>query len=211
MRGKFITFEGPDGAGKTTQITLLGKRLEAMGIRVLYTREPGGTKISEEIRKILLDPSNAKMVDRTEALLYAAARAQHVEELIRPALDAGNVVLCDRFIDSTIAYQGYGRGIDISLLDKLNNTATAGVIPDITIILDVEPAMGIGRISENGTSKDRIELENMSFHERVRHGFHRLASKEPQRCKIIDAGRDKEAVHVQIFRLVSEVLQNESP
>ncbi len=216
MSGKFITFEGPDGAGKTTQITMLGERLAGMGIKVIYTREPGGTEIGEEIRRILLDPSNTKMIDRTEALLYAAARAQHVEELIRPALRAGNIVLCDRFADSTIAYQGFGRGIDVRFLDELNTMAVAGVVPDLTIILDVDPVLGIGRISEKravipGADKDRIELENMNFHQRVRAGFRELAAKDPKRCKIIDAGKEKEAVHAEIFRLVNEVLDNESP
>ncbi len=216
MRGIFITFEGPDGAGKTTQMNMLGERLASLGYRVVFTREPGGTGISEEIRKILLDPSNAAMVDRTEAFLYAAARAQHVEELIRPALRAGKIVLCDRFIDSTIAYQGFGRGIDLGLLDDLNQMATAGVVPDVTLIIDLEPARGIHRISKKralltGQKKDRIELEHLDFHTRVRKGFHHLAEANPRRCKIIDGSRDREIVQAEVWRAVKEVLENENP
>ncbi len=215
MKGIFISFEGPDGAGKTTQMKMLGERLEGMGRAVLYTREPGGTLISEKIRNLLLDPSHAEMVDRTEALLYAASRAQHVEELIRPALAAGKVVLCDRFTDSTIAYQGFGRGIDIDFLDQLNRMATAGVMPNITIILDIDPEQGMGRISEkripsSGGGKDRIEQENMGFHERVRDGFLRLAELEPDRCRVVNAGRNRDTVHEEVFTQVKGVLQNEN-
>ncbi len=208
MRGRFITFEGLDGAGKTTQIRMLGERLKSLGKKVIYTREPGGTIISEEIRKILLDPANTEMIDRTEALLYAAARAQHVEELIRPALNEGKIVLCDRFIDSTIAYQGFGRGIDLAFLNMLNNMAVAGLIPDLTLIIDIEPALGIDRISEK---KDRIEQEHVDFHEKVRQGFYHLASLDPQRCKIINGSRDKEIVHDEVVRMIKEVLKNENP
>lgn len=214
MTGRFITFEGPDGAGKTTQMKMLGERLKALGKKVVYTREPGGTKISEEVRKLLLDPSNKEMVHRTEALLYAAARAQHVEELIRPALTEGNIVLCDRFTDSTLAYQGFGRGINLSMLEELNNLAISGVVPNITLILDLDSEVGIERISStrvlaSGVEKDRIELENIDFHLRVREGFRRLAAKEPGRCKIVDAKKDIDTVHNEIYRLVKEVLINE--
>ena len=216
MTGKFITFEGPDGAGKTTQMKMLGDRLIREGMHVVYSREPGGTRISEEIRKILLDPTYGEMADRTEALLYAASRAQHVEEFIRPNVSAGKIVLCDRFADSTIAYQGAGRGIDCEVLAKLNNMATAGVIPDLTIILDIDPKDGITRISEKrvastGRDKDRIELEHLDFHERVRQGFLRIAVLEPNRCKVVDAVGERDIVHNRIFGLVKEVLENENP
>lgn len=215
MKGRFITFEGPDGAGKTTQMRMLGKRLEAMGREIVYTREPGGTRISEEIRRILLDPTYKEMVDRTEALLYAAARAQHVEELIRPALVSGKIVLCDRFTDSTVAYQGYGRGIDISFLHELNTMAVAGETPDLTIILDLDPAEGLNRISQKravalGKGKDRIEQEDIDFHQKVRTGFHRLAAADPGRCKMISASTDRDALSETIWRLVKEVLENEN-
>ncbi|MHB9093745.1 MAG: dTMP kinase [Eubacteriales bacterium] len=211
MKGKFITFEGPDGAGKTTQMKMLGERLETLGKKVVYSREPGGTRISEEIRKVLLNPSNIEMVDRTEALLYAAARAQHVEELIRPALEDSKFVLCDRFTDSTVAYQGFGRGIDMDLLNKLNSMATAGIVPDLTIILDIDPALGIRRISEkrvtdSGMEKDRIELEHINFHKKVRDGFLHLAVANPGRCKLVDAKQEMEALANEIYLLVKEVL-----
>ncbi|WP_418791294.1 dTMP kinase [Phosphitispora sp. TUW77] len=211
MKGIFITFEGPDGAGKTTQIKMLGQALEKMDKIVIYTREPGGTSISEEIRSLLLNPCNKEMVDRTEALLYAAARAQHVEEIIRPAIRKGYIVLCDRFTDSTIAYQGFGRGIDIDFLRELNEMAVAGVFPDLTLIFDLAPDVGIGRINEKrvgqaGEGKDRIEQENMDFHAKVRCGFREVALSEPQRCKVIDAGRDKETIHSEVIQLVKEVL-----
>ncbi|MBU7007744.1 dTMP kinase [Phosphitispora fastidiosa] len=211
MKGIFITFEGPDGAGKTTQIKMLGLSLEQLNKSVVYTREPGGTSISEEIRGLLLDPRNKEMVARTEALLYAAARAQHVEEVIRPAIEKGQIVLCDRYTDSTIAYQGFGRGIDIGFLNELNAMAVAGVVPDLTLIFDLDPDIGIGRINEKrivaaGEEKDRIEQENMEFHRKVRQGFRDLALSEPQRCKIINAGRDPETIHSEVVRLVKEVL-----
>ena len=211
MAGKFITFEGPDGAGKTTQMKMLGEKLTSAGIAVSYTREPGGTRISEEIRKLLLDPANREMVSRTEALLYAAARAQHVEEFIRPEVAMGKVVLCDRFTDSTIAYQGYGRGIDLEFLEKLNKMATMGVRPDLTFILDIDPGKGINRIIEKravatGEGKDRIELENLDFHTRVRDGFLELARRDKVRYKVIDATKTQDVIHNEIYRLVKEVL-----
>ncbi|PKM81480.1 MAG: dTMP kinase [Firmicutes bacterium HGW-Firmicutes-14] len=216
MKGLFITFEGPDGSGKTTQMKMLGEMLQSTGKDIVYTREPGGTAISEEIRKILLNPSNLGMVDRTEALLYAAARAQHVEETIRPALKEGKIVLCDRFTDSTLAYQGFGRGIDIDFLKQLNNMAVAGITPDVSLILDINPELGIERISEkrvlsSGGGKDRIELEHINFHRRVRDGFLHIARTEPGRCRIIKADQDRNAVHADIFGVVKEVLDSENP
>jgi len=211
MTGKFITFEGPDGAGKTTQMKMLGEKLTGEGIAVSYTREPGGTRISEEIRKLLLNPSNKEIISRTEALLYAAARAQHVEEFIRPKVGDGKFVLCDRFTDSTIAYQGYGRGIDLGFLEELNKMATAGVVPDMTFILDIDPGQGINRISEKralatGVGKDRIELEDLAFHTRVRTGFLELAQRDQVRCNVIDAAKERDEIHSEIYRLVQEEL-----
>lgn len=211
MKGLFITFEGPDGAGKTTQMKMLGTSLEDLGKSVILTREPGGPRISEAIRTILLDPTNGEMVSRTEAFLYAAARAQHVEEIIRPALKKGKVVLCDRFIDSTIAYQGFGRGIDIEFLKQVNLMAINGLTPDLTFILDIDPAVGIHRISQKrqlltGEGIDRIEREHIDFHIKVRKGFSYIAGQEPYRCRVIDAGRDEQAIHAEIYRLTREVL-----
>lgn len=210
MSGRFVTFEGPDGAGKTTQMKLAGERLTAAGWQVVYTREPGGTPISEKIREILLDPANHEMVDKAEALLYAAARAQHVEQLIRPAIRAGKVVLCDRFTDSTLAYQGAGRGIDRDLLRSVNDIAVGDVIPDLTVILDLNPDAGLDRITRTrqgqGKGKDRIEMENIEFHRRVREGFLALAGENPQRYRVIAADRDLVTVAAEVWHCMQEVL-----
>jgi dTMP kinase len=208
MAGRFITFEGPDGGGKSTQMRL--------GKTVVYTREPGGTRISEEIRKLLLNPANKEMSHKTEAFLYAAARAQHVDEFIRPAVNEGKIVLCDRFTDSTLAYQGYGRGIDIDFLRELNNAAIGGLVPHLTIILDIDPKEGIDRISKTrslspGGEKDRIEMEHINFHQRVRVGFHQLAKENPERYRLINAGRERLTVHREISQIVREVLAYENP
>lgn len=219
MPGKFITFEGPDGAGKTTQLKMAGERLTARGFEVVYTREPGGTAISEQIRRILLDPANREMVDKTEALLYAAARAQHVEQLIEPAVRAGKVVLCDRFTDSTLAYQGFGRGIDQKLLRLVNDMAVGGMNPQLTIILDLDPGAGLSRVVErqghdngaqynggNNNGKDRLEQESIDFHRRVRDGFLTLAKENPGRYKVVDADRDPADVADEVWEAIREVV-----
>lgn len=209
MPGKFITFEGPDGAGKTTQMKLAGERLADRGYRIIYTREPGGTPISEKIRQILLDPANSEMNYKTEALLYAAARAQHVEQLIRPEVKSGKVVLCDRFTDSTMAYQGFGRGINSELLRLVNDMAVGDMIPDLTVILDLNPEAGLNRITDTrsgqGAGKDRIERENLDFHCRVRDGFLNLAGENPQRYRVIPADRSIEEVAGDVWRCLQEV------
>lgn len=187
MEGKFIVFEGPDGSGKTTQLKLLAQKLVEFGYDVVTTREPGGTKISEDIRNILLDVKNIEMHSKTEAFLYASARAQHVEELIKPALKAGKMVLCDRFTDSTIAYQGYGRNLDKEFLTDINKLATGGLKPDLTIILDLDPLLAKERIRKNREAlEDRIEQEKLDFHQRVRQGFLKLAQENPQKYLVID-------------------------
>lgn len=187
MEGKFIVFEGPDGSGKTTQLKLLAQKLVKFGYDVVTTREPGGTKISEDIRNILLDVKNTDMHSKTEAFLYASARAQHVEELIKPALKAGKMVLCDRFTDSTIAYQGYGRNLDKEFLTDINKLATGGLKPDLTIILDLDPLLAKERIRKNREAlEDRIEQEKLDFHQRVRQGFLKLAQENPQKYLVID-------------------------
>lgn len=205
MRGLFITFEGPDGAGKTTQIKMLEEYLLAKGKKVKLTREPGGTKISEGIRGLLLDANNKGMVDRTELLLYAASRAQHVDELIAPAVEEGQVVICDRFYDSTLAYQGYGRGIDISLIEQLNLIATKGINPDLTILLDIDVNKGLSRVqSQRGSALDRLEGEKIEFHEKVRAGFLILARENPQRIKVISADRSADEIFLDIINLITQ-------
>ncbi len=189
--GYFITFEGIEGCGKTTQIRLLGKHLESLGYRVVTTREPGGCMISDKIRSILLDADNRGMVPLTELFLYAAARAQHVAEIIRPALEAGCVVLCDRFTDATIAYQSFGRGIDRATIDSLNTLACQSISPDLTILIDCEAAVGLERAKRRieataGPREERFELEALEFHRRVREGYLTLAQNETQRFLRVD-------------------------
>ncbi|MGI6711299.1 MAG: dTMP kinase [Bacillota bacterium] len=203
MRGKFITFEGPDGSGKTTQVRLIAEYLGGAGYHVLTTREPGGTVISEKIRDILLDPANDTLADRSEVFLYAAARAQHVEQLIKPALADGKVVICDRFIDSTLAYQGFGRGIDLDFLQTVNEMAAGGLLPDITIILDIDSHIGLERIRCN-RRKDRLEGEKLEFHHRVRQGYLKIAQKYPQRIRVVSAEEGIE----EVFKAVKEYIQD---
>lgn len=192
----FITFEGPEGGGKTTQIQLLQETLRRQGYSVLATREPGGTSIGNAIRTVLLDAANTAMNERAEALLFNAARAQLVDEVIRPALARGQVVLCDRYADSTLAYQGYGRALDLQGLRALVAFATAGLQPDLTIYLAVDPAVGIERKRHlAGAEWNRLEEEDLAFHQRVTGGFHRLIEAEPERWLTIDASQPIELVH----------------
>jgi dTMP kinase len=188
----FITFEGVEGCGKTTQIRLLVRRLEGDGHAVTVTREPGGCPIADQIRNILLDADNNAITPLTELLLYAAARAQHLAEVVAPALEAGGIVLCDRFTDATIAYQGYGRRLDLAVIHKLNQLATGGMRPDLTILLDCPAETGLKRAisrinSAPGAREERFELESLQFHQRVRDGYLALAQLEPERFVIIDA------------------------
>jgi dTMP kinase len=182
----FITFEGVEGCGKTTQAQLLAARLESLGHKTLVTREPGGAAISEQIRAVLLDHRNDGMDPMAEALLYEAARAQFVTEIVRPALDADIIVICDRFADSTLAYQGYGRGLDLAMLDMLNRIATGALKPAITFLLDIPVAEGLKR-RERGGDWNRMDNAGRAFHERVYNGYHALAREEPGRWRIIDA------------------------
>ncbi|MDD4334263.1 MAG: dTMP kinase [Desulfotomaculaceae bacterium] len=206
MRGKFIVFEGIDGSGKTTQLQLLGNKLKDRGVPVLHTREPGGTRVGETIRDILLSPAYSDLVPRAEALLYAAARAQHVAQVIMPALAAGTIVLCDRFLDSSLAYQGFGRGIDIGLLERINEPATDGLVPDLTIILEFCAEDGMDRINKSGRSIDRIERETKAFHVKVGAGYLVLAGRDPGRYSVIDANRPAEQVHKDIMTAAEDVL-----
>lgn len=205
--GVFITFEGVEGSGKSTQIERLRQYLGSMGYAVVVTREPGGTPIAEAIREVLLDPANSGMCPAAELLLYEAARAQHVDELIRPALEASKVVLCDRFADSTTAYQGAGRGLTPEILSRLHEIATGGMRPDLTVVIDVPAEVGLARARHAG-AVDRIEAESIAFHERVREGFLGLAKAEPERVKVVDGNRTIEEVRAEIVGLVDALLRN---
>ncbi len=187
MKGKFITFEGSEGCGKSTQSRMLFSYLKSKGKKVVYLREPGGVKLSEAIRKILLDPKS-RISAQAETLLYMAARAQVVEEIIKPALESGKIVVCDRFLDSTIAYQGYGLGIDVKLIHILGNFATQGIKPDLTFFLDLPVKSGL---KHRHNCQDRIEQRCISYHEKVRRGYLALARQEPRRIKIVKVLADK--------------------
>ena len=206
MRGKFITFEGPEGGGKSTHVQELAKQLRAEGRTVLVTREPGGTPLAEKIRTLLRDELDDPPVTRSEVLLFLAARAQVVSQVIRPALARGEWVLCDRFADSTFAYQGYGRGIDVGLLKNFNDFATEGLVPDMTILLDVPLEVSRERLAERqaatATSADRIEQAGAMFHRRLREGFLELAHAEPGRFVTIDATGDKDKVSAAVLAAV---------
>jgi dTMP kinase len=189
-RGHFITFEGIDGCGKTTQIRLLAERFREQGIEPVETVEPGGTPIGQQIRRILLDPASAEIQPRTELLLYFASRAQNVDQVIRPALDAGRMVLCDRFTDSTLVYQGCGRGLDTSVVIELDRIACRGLQPDITLLIDIDLETSLARAKRRnervGQSESRIDEESAAFHERVRQGYLGLAKSQPERFVVID-------------------------
>lgn len=188
LGGLFVTFEGGEGAGKTTVIRRLAKKLEQEGQEVLVTREPGGIRIAEKVREVILHPDHIEMDIRTEALLYAAARRQHLVEKIIPALRSGTIVLCDRFVDSSLAYQGYARGIGIEEVMSLNEFAINDWMPQLTLYLDIEPEVGLRRIYENETREvNRLDLEDISFHHQVREGYEQVITMFPDRIKRIDA------------------------
>lgn len=200
----FITFEGPDGSGKSTQIKLLADYLQARGRGVVLTREPGGTNIGEQIRDVVLSTRNQGIQPETEALLFSAARAQIVREIIQPALAAGKIVLCDRYADSTMAYQGYGLGLDRGALQAITHFATAGLVPHLTFYVDVPVAVGIARKQRGETN--RLDEKTLAYHERVRAGFLELARGQPARWFIVDGSRSVEQVHQAICARVTEVL-----
>ena len=183
-KGIFISMEGPDGSGKSTQIKYIKKYFEEKGREVVLTREPGGTDIGEKIRQIILDRDNAEMTGLTEVLLYASSRAQHVSQVIKPALEAGKVVICDRYVDSSLAYQGYGRGL-LEQVKIINGVACQDVMPDLTLFMDLAPGKSMKRIREG--SQDRIESEKMEFHERVYRGYKEMAKNQPDRFVCVDA------------------------
>jgi dTMP kinase len=204
--GKLITFEGVDGAGKTTQVLLTAAALEQRGYRVLTTREPGGTRLCEEIRRLLLDPQFSEMAASTESLLYAAARSQLVGEMILPALDAGKVVLCDRFVDSSLAYQGYGRSLSLVLLRTVNAFALAGLGAFYTIVIDLEPEQGQQRFATR--ESDRLEQEGVSFHRRVRDGYRALADVAPERIRVVDGSGAPDDVQARVWAHVAAFLED---
>lgn len=212
--GYFITFEGIEGCGKTTQIRLLAERLKAAGRLVTLTREPGGCAIADKIRGILLDADNRAMMPHAELLLYAAARAQHVGEVVKPALDVGNVVLCDRFTDATIAYQSNGRGIDRETVDTLNSLACGAIRPDLTVLIDCDPALGLERArrridASSGPREERFELEALAFHQRVRDGYLALATEEPYRFLMVNGGGSVEQIATVIAEQVASRLEKQ--
>lgn len=206
MKGLFITVEGPDGSGKTTQIKALEAYFKQKGYDVVITREPGGTKISEKIREIILDKENKEMDSITEALLYAASRAQHVTEVIKPAVDNGKIVICDRFMDSSIVYQGIGRKLGIRLIENMNKIAVKNYMPDITFLFKLQPEVGIERKANQG-NKDRLESENLAFHERVFEGYMMLEKLYPHRIKAIDANKSIEEIHQEMINAIERFLK----
>ncbi|MFH1073970.1 MAG: dTMP kinase [Candidatus Firestonebacteria bacterium] len=206
----FITFEGPEGSGKTTQIKLLVHYLKSRGISVVETREPGGSEIAEKIRELLLDPRNKKMAAPAELLLYLASRAQHIKDKIKPSLEKGKTVICDRFSDSTMAYQGYARGISKQLIQSMNNFATSGLKPDLTFYVDIDVDIGLRRARKRSGRKDRLELEKTSFHNKVRRGYLALAEKEPGRIKIIRGNGTIEEISKQICFFTDKILKKRS-
>jgi dTMP kinase len=205
MKGLFISFEGIEGTGKTIQSKLLCEYLIKKGFKVSLTEEPGGTRIGRTIRDILLSVDNIEMTPLTELFLYNASRIQHIKEVILPAIKQGMVVITDRFSDSTVAYQGYGRGIELPLINSIEHIVTKGLRPDKTILLDLDVAIGLQR-NKGINKEDRIELEDVTFHERVRDGYHALAAEDPERIYVIDASKSIEHIHGTIKNLVQDLL-----
>lgn len=213
MEGRFITFEGIEGSGKSTQIILLANYLKSGGKEVMLTREPGGTPIGDQVRKILLNPENTALNPAAELLLYAASRAQHLYEVISPALAAGKIVLCDRFSDATLAYQGYGRGLSQEMIGELDRIVTAGIRPDLTILLDIDAGEGVTRAHKRNAccgleAESRFENEKIAFHERVRQGYLALAGREPDRVRIVDASLSMDSIQATIRTIVDTVIEN---
>ena len=209
-KGIFISIEGPDGSGKSTQIENIKRFFAEKNMETIYTREPGGTAIGERIREILLDKNCTEMDYMTEAMLYAASRAQHVAQVIKPALAEGKVIVCDRFVDSSMAYQGYGRGLG-DAVRIINEFAVAGCMPDVTFLLKVDPDVGKTRVksrASEGQAEDRLDAEKVAFHEEVFKGYLELEAKYPQRIVGIDAGRGIEEIREDIFRKLEEVVKH---
>lgn len=205
MKGMFITVEGPDGSGKTTQLQLLVRSLTEKGYEVVVTREPGGTKVGNSIREVLLSPEHDEMTPRVEMMLYAASRAQNIDQVIRPALKRGAIVVCDRFVDASIAYQGYGLQYDLNQILSLNEWATAGIKPDLTFLFDLTPDQASRRMKDRG-QLDRIESRDESFHQRVYDGFKNLLEQHPDRMVRIDANSTIEMIQDEVLDITLERL-----
>jgi len=201
-RGLFITFEGADGCGKTTQLMLLAKYLKGRGYEVLVTREPGAKGLGEKLRDILLN-YDGEVSSQCEAFLFLADRAQHMDVIVKPAVQKGKIVLCDRHTDSSVAYQGYGRGLDIERINLLNNIATGGKKPDLTFVFDIDIETSMARV---GKQKDRMESAGLEFFNRVRYGYLEIAKAEPERVKVLDASQSVEAIHLQVIKLLNQLL-----
>lgn len=209
-KGYFITLEGGEGSGKSSVIKLIVERLQKEGHQVLQTREPGGVKIAEEIRNIILDKANTSMDGKTEALLYAASRRQHLVEKVIPALDKGMIVISDRYIDSSLVYQGVARGIGIQEVYEMNLFAIDKILPNLTLILDIEPEIGLQRINKNNQREvNRLDLESLSFHHKVRDGYRKLKDLFPERIEIFDASKSLEEVFENCYSLIEKTLKNE--
>lgn len=201
----FVTLEGPEGSGKTTLCARLEHMLADKGYEVVCVREPGGTVIGQQVRDVLLDQGNTGMLPETEFLLFSASRAQLVREVVVPHLESGAIVLCDRFLDSSLAYQGYGHRLDVGVLEKISSFVTSGVTPDVTVLLDISPEEGLRRRKQDPETWNRLDAYAIDFHERVRKGFLRLAEKNPNRWKVVDASQSEET----IFTTTSALLLNE--
>ncbi len=206
MKGKFITFEGPEGSGKTSVIKAVLEVLKQNNIDTIVSREPGGVRISESIREIILDVDNKEMDARTEALLYAASRRQHIVEVVLPALTANKHVICDRFVDSSLAYQGFGRDLGLDEIFNLNLFAIDTCLPDLTIFIDVPPEIGLNRVFSNGRTVDRLDLETIDFHQKVYQGYQQLIQKYPERIKVIDGTKPLEKVIEEALSLIRDII-----
>jgi len=203
----FITFEGPEGSGKTSQLPALATYLEGLGYKVVCTREPGGTAISDQIREVLTSMKNQELHPRTEILLFLAARAQLVEQVIKPALEVGKIVLCDRYGDSTLAYQGYGHGLDLKILRQMLEFATDHLTPDLTLLLDLEVEVGLAR-KKKGAEWNRLDAYALAFHKRVREGYHQLIAEEPKRWVTVDATQDIDTVQAALRKTILKKLKS---
>jgi dTMP kinase len=215
-RGRLITFEGIDGCGKTTQLRMLERVLTSRGVSYVSTREPGGTPLGTTIRAALLNVSRSSVEPLAELLLYAADRAQHVREVVSPALEAGRVVLSDRYADATTAYQGYGRGFDLKLVEELNQLATSGLKPDLTLLFDLEVSVGLSRVQRRSDfaqaddapeQADRLDREPTTFHERVRRGYLEMAAREPHRFRIIPAAGSIDTVRTLVLEAMQGLIE----
>ncbi len=201
--GRFITFEGGEGAGKSTQLQRLGNALSRTGVDVVRSREPGGSPAAEEIRKMLVSGETQRWIPETELLLHTAARVEHVASVVKPALVRGSWVVCDRFHDSTLAYQGYGQGLGTDMVDHLHQLLFGAFQPDLTIIFDLPVDMGLGRTQRRGGDEDRYERMELEFHERLRHGFLEIAKRYPDRCAVFDAAKDEDDVYEDVIACVN--------